>query len=89
MELNPRWDENEGKLEATVTTSDFLAAVTLISEVAAVAEEQNHHPDIAIHDYSKVTISLISHDAGEVTDKDYKLASAIDDLLENDEFGLL
>lgn len=89
MNIDPRWEEIDGSLTTTITTADFLAAVTLLSEIAALAEEQNHHPDIAIHDFNKITISLTSHDEGEVTDRDYKLADAIDTLLEDDEFGLL
>ncbi len=89
MNIDPRWEEIDDKLTATVTTADFLAAVTLLSEIAALAEEQNHHPDIAIHDFNKITITLTSHDEGAITDRDYKLADAIDALLDDDEFELV
>ncbi|MEX0668407.1 MAG: 4a-hydroxytetrahydrobiopterin dehydratase [Candidatus Saccharimonadales bacterium] len=83
MKINERWEEVDGSLQATIETMDFMAAVALVCEVAALAEEQNHHPDIAIHDYSKVTITLTTHDVGEVTDNDYELAQGIDKLLED------
>ncbi len=83
MDIDSRWSEVDGSLQATIDTMDFMAAVTLVCEIAALAEEQNHHPDISIHDYSKVTINLTSHEEGEITDQDYELAQGIDKLLED------
>jgi 4a-hydroxytetrahydrobiopterin dehydratase len=56
---------------------DFAEAMRFVNRVAAVAEEQEHHPDIAIR-YSLVTLSLQTHSEGGVTEWDLELASAID-----------
>jgi 4a-hydroxytetrahydrobiopterin dehydratase len=45
-----------------------------------IAEEADHHPDIEIFSYKKVKIKLISHDVGEITDKDVKMAENISNL---------
>ncbi|MEX0748503.1 MAG: 4a-hydroxytetrahydrobiopterin dehydratase [Candidatus Saccharimonadales bacterium] len=81
MNIADRWVEKEGRLETTVDTVDFLGAITLIQQIADIAEEQRHHPNLHLHNYSKLTISLISHDAGQVTERDRKLAAAIDNIL--------
>lgn len=59
---------------------DFIEAWGFMSQVAIIAEKQNHHPNWS-NVYNQVTIRLNTHDAGDViTDKDYKLAEAIDRL---------
>ena len=59
--------------------NSYLDGIDFVNAVANVAEQENHHPDISIG-YCKVTISLTTHDAGTITEKDYKLAKLIDDL---------
>ncbi len=80
MELNDRWQYVDNRLETTVQTKDFAGAVELMNQVAEVAEAHNHHPDIAIYGYNNVKISMTSHDAGTVTERDYNLAAAVDEL---------
>jgi 4a-hydroxytetrahydrobiopterin dehydratase len=53
-----------------------------VNRVAGLAESADHHPDIDIR-YSKVTLTLSSHDAGGITDKDIALAKAIDQVDES------
>jgi len=55
----------------------FRAAVAFVNRVAERADAARHHPDIAIH-YNRVTISLSTHDAGGVTEKDVAAAAGID-----------
>jgi 4a-hydroxytetrahydrobiopterin dehydratase len=55
----------------------FPAAIAFVTRVADLAEEMNHHPDIDIR-YTKVRMSLSSHDAGGVTERDLKLAEGIE-----------
>ena len=52
----------------------------IVDAIAEVAEAHNHHPDILIHSYKQVKITLFTHDAKAITDKDYTLADAIDTL---------
>ena len=81
MELHNRWKQNDTKLQTTIDTGGFTEAVDIMQRIAELAEEHNHHPDLAIHDYDQLTITLSSHDVGEVTDRDYALAAAIDEIL--------
>ena len=57
--------------------STFQDAINFVNEVAKIADEADHHPDIFIS-YNKVKISLTTHDVGEITEKDYSLAKAIE-----------
>ncbi len=57
----------------------FMHVIRLVDRVAEAAEKANHHPDILIN-YDKVTFTLITHDAGGITQKDFDLASRIEAL---------
>jgi 4a-hydroxytetrahydrobiopterin dehydratase len=59
---------------------DFAAAMAFVNRVAEVAEEANHHPDILIHGWNKVRLSLTNHSAGGLTEADFKLAERLDRL---------
>ncbi len=56
---------------------NFLAAMNLVNRTADLAEQAQHHPDIFIS-YNKVTFTLMTHDAGGITEKDFALASRIE-----------
>lgn len=72
------WKEEDNKLNATFEFANFMEAFGFMTEVAFHAEKQNHHPNWS-NVYNKVEFSLTTHDAGNtVTDKDRKLADAID-----------
>ncbi|HRH38362.1 MAG TPA: 4a-hydroxytetrahydrobiopterin dehydratase [Flavobacteriales bacterium] len=76
------WTEQEGKLCRTFVFKDFGEAFAFMTRVALVAEKQNHHPEWT-NVWNKVSIRLSTHDAGgSITDKDRKLAAAIDALLD-------
>jgi len=79
LELLPEWVRAGEVLQRTFTFADFLAAMAFVESVVAVAEQQRHHPDILIR-YSKVTLTLSTHDAGGLTDRDFRLAASIDAL---------
>lgn len=57
----------------------FRAALSFVAFVGELAEAEDHHPDIDIR-YSRVTLTLSTHEAGGLTDKDFHLASLIDQL---------
>ena len=59
----------------------FRSAIAFVNRVADSAEGAGHHPDIEIH-YNRVYLSLSTHDAGGVTEKDIALAAEIDTLAE-------
>lgn len=73
----PGWTRVGHAIVRTYTFADFRAALAFVNRVGALAEQQTHHPDIAIH-YNEVRLTLWSHDAGDVTDRDLRLAAAID-----------
>lgn len=75
------WEEEDNKLKESFQFKDFSEAFAFITRVALLAEQANHHPKI-INEYASVEIELCTHDAGnKVTDKDRKLAAAIDKLV--------
>lgn len=75
------WIEKDHQLVREFTFSDFQEAFAFMTRVAFLAEKQNHHPEWT-NVYNRVIIRLSTHDAGNiVTDKDRRLASAIDALM--------
>lgn len=59
---------------------NFLQAIEFVNKVATVSEKLNHHPDIKIHNYNKVTIHLYTHSENGLTEKDYELEKQIENL---------
>lgn len=75
------WTEEENKLKKRFTFQDFTEAFAFMTRVAFLAEAQQHHPNWS-NVYNRVDIFLTTHDKGNVvTEKDRKLAKAIDQLL--------
>lgn len=73
----PGWARRGNALVKTYTFPTFPAAIDWVRRVADVAEAMNHHPDIDIR-YTKVTLTLSTHDSGGITTKDITLARRID-----------
>jgi 4a-hydroxytetrahydrobiopterin dehydratase len=59
---------------------NFGQAMEFVNRVADTAEEANHHPDILIHGWNKVRLSLTNHSAGGLTAADFTMADRIDGL---------
>lgn len=75
------WTESGEGLTRLFEFANFVEAFGFVTQVALVAQRQDHHPDIAIS-WNKVTVTTMSHDAGNsITDRDHKLAASIDKLL--------
>jgi 4a-hydroxytetrahydrobiopterin dehydratase len=76
------WEEQDNCLHRQFSFNDFVEAFGFMSKVALVAEKMNHHPKWT-NEWNKVEFWLSTHDAGNtVTDRDRKLAAAIDKLVE-------
>jgi 4a-hydroxytetrahydrobiopterin dehydratase len=73
----PDWHLIGGKLVKTVVSGSFVEALAFVQQVGLLAEAADHHPDIDIR-YSRVTLSLTTHDSGGITRLDLDLARAID-----------
>jgi 4a-hydroxytetrahydrobiopterin dehydratase len=72
------WRDAGNALVQDFEFQDFAGALVFVNEVAKVAEGLGHHPDIHLHDWNQVTLTLSTHSAGGVTDADRQLADAID-----------
>lgn len=70
------WQRNGGAIQRVFRFPDFKAAMQFVNKVAEKAEQANHHPDIDIR-YNTITMALVSHDAGGVTQRDVRMAEAI------------
>jgi len=73
----PGWSRKGESLNKTFQLKDFSAAMALVNRIAEEAESANHHPDIDIR-YSKVSLTLSTHEAGGITQNDLDLAKAIE-----------
>ena len=71
----PQWQRNGQVIFRTFEFKDFVAAMKFINRVAKQAEAAWHHPDIDIR-WNKVTLTLTTHDAGGLTDRDFALAKS-------------
>jgi 4a-hydroxytetrahydrobiopterin dehydratase len=76
------WQEEDNKLKKSFKFKDFKEAFSFMTEVAYTVDEMDHHP-FWTNTYNAVSFELNTHSAGNiVTDKDRKLAAAIDDIFE-------
>lgn len=75
----PMWTRKDRAITRTWTFGDFPQALAFINRVGALAEEADHHPDL-YNSWATVTLSLTTHDAGGLTERDFVLAKKIDAL---------
>jgi 4a-hydroxytetrahydrobiopterin dehydratase len=75
-----QWSQRPDVLERDFEFDDFAGAIAFVNRVAEAAEEADHHPDILIHGWNKVRLTLSTHSEGGVTDLDHQLARRIDEL---------
>ncbi len=75
----PDWKKRGQVITRTYEFKDFPGAIRFVNAVAKPAEKAWHHPDIDIR-WNKVTLSLTTHDAGGLTQKDFELARKFDHL---------
>jgi 4a-hydroxytetrahydrobiopterin dehydratase len=79
LALIPNWKLLGATIVRTYEFKDFPAAIKFVEAIAGIAEEAWHHPDIDIR-WNKVTLTLTTHDAGGLTEKDFALARQFDQL---------
>lgn len=73
------WTHEDEEIGRTYEFEEYLDGVAFASEVAELADEEVHHPEIRIR-YDEVEVRLTSHEAGGVTEQDIELAERFDDL---------
>jgi 4a-hydroxytetrahydrobiopterin dehydratase len=71
------WKHDDNSIQKNFSFKDFKEAIQFMVKVGDKAEEMNHHPNWS-NVYNKVDISLSTHDAGGITDKDFELATHIE-----------
>ena len=74
------WRREGDALVRDVELSGFKAAMALANAVADAANEADHHPDILVHDYKHLRLTLSTHSEGGITENDFALAGTIDAL---------
>jgi 4a-hydroxytetrahydrobiopterin dehydratase len=74
------WEREGDEIAREWRFEDFAEAIAFVNRVAELAEEANHHPDIFVHGWNKVKLSLTNHAAGGLTETDFKMAARIDAL---------
>jgi 4a-hydroxytetrahydrobiopterin dehydratase len=74
------WHREGDELIREFKFDNFKRAIEFVNRVAEQAEALNHHPDIFIHDWNQVRLSVTTHDAGGLTEKDFNLAEHINRL---------
>jgi 4a-hydroxytetrahydrobiopterin dehydratase len=75
------WEREGDQIVLNVKLRDFDDAIGFVNKVASVAESHNHHPDIFVHGYNQVKLSLYNHSAGGLTAVDFDMARLFDELL--------
>lgn len=73
------WSRSGDSIQRTYSFADFLGSIAFVNRVADHAEEVQHHPDILVR-YSKVTLTLSTHDCGGLSEKDLAFATDCDRL---------
>ena len=73
----PGWERKAKALRRNFRFDDFVGSVDFVNRVVPVAEEMNHHPDVAIS-WNEVAVAITTHSQGGITDSDFALARGID-----------
>jgi len=74
------WMKEGNLIERQFQFKDFVEALSFVIKVGEEAEKMNHHPDIFIHSWNKVKITISTHSEGGITNKDFQLAEKIEGL---------
>jgi 4a-hydroxytetrahydrobiopterin dehydratase len=74
------WRREGDAIVRELALADFAAAIALVNRIAEIAEAANHHPDILVHGWNRLRLTLSTHSQGGLTDADFQLAAEIDGL---------
>lgn len=80
LKETPEWTLKDNAIEREFKFNDFREAVNFVNEVADIAEQEGHHPDIYIY-YNKVRLELSTHKIGGLSRNDFILAAKVDRLV--------
>lgn len=79
LHSTPNWKKKGSAITRTFEFKDFPGAIKFVNSIARLAEKAGHHPDVDIR-WNKVTLTLSTHDANGLTEKDFELAKKFDRL---------
>jgi 4a-hydroxytetrahydrobiopterin dehydratase len=74
------WEHEGNSITKQFVLANFASAIGFVNAVAILAEKLDHHPDILIAGWNKVTITLTTHDQGGLTALDFQLSKEIDSI---------
>jgi len=74
------WEQQGHWLVKQFEFDDFAEALAFVNQVGEIAEELNHHPDIALQNYNEVALNLTTHDVEGITDKDFTFVDRVEEL---------
>jgi 4a-hydroxytetrahydrobiopterin dehydratase len=74
------WQREGDAIVREWKVADFGEAMAFVNRVAEAAEEANHHPDILVHGWNKVRLTLTNHSEGGLTPADFEMAEKVDSL---------
>jgi len=83
LEGLPNWEYIENAIETSLEFATFKDCFSIMTRIAFEVEAQNHHPEW-FNVYNKLSIRLSTHDAGGVSEKDFKLAHTIEGVITNE-----
>jgi len=73
------WSIENNKLHCEYVFGNFVQAFSFMTEVALIAEHTDHHPEW-FNVYKKVVVDLATHEAGGITERDFKLAKSMEEI---------
>jgi len=76
--IDPGWRREGEEIVRDLERENFAEVIALVNAIAAAAESADHHPDLLIHSYRRLRITLTTHAAGGLSDRDFALAREID-----------
>jgi 4a-hydroxytetrahydrobiopterin dehydratase len=79
LEETEGWELSDNRICKSFVFENFKQSMVFVKKVATIAEEQNHHPDIAIR-YDQVSLCVWSHEQEGITMKDIRLIVSIDEV---------
>jgi len=74
------WSYENNQIGKEFKFKDFKSALEFVNKVGEEAEKMNHHPDIFLHSWNKVKLTVSTHSEGGVTEKDFTLAGKVESL---------
>lgn len=76
------WKRDGDTIERDITLSDFQAALDAVTAIGALAEDEDHHPDLLIHGYKHLRITLSTHAIGGLSENDFIVAAKAEKILD-------